>query len=111
VQNESEIARDEIFGPVLSIIRVRDEDEAVRVANDTPYGLAAWLFTNDLTRAHRLSASLDAGVVHVNGFMGLPTGAPFGGNKQSGIGRIGGRAGLHEFLRPKNVYISFTGSQ
>ncbi|UXA06212.1 aldehyde dehydrogenase family protein [Mycobacterium sp. SMC-2] len=105
VDHASDLAQLEVFGPVLSIIRFGDEAEAVRLANDTQYGLTAYLNTNDLRRAHRVAAALEAGQVYVNGFIGVPTGAPFGGVKQSGFGRMGGKWGLEDFLRPKNVYI------
>ncbi|WP_313901599.1 aldehyde dehydrogenase family protein [Mycobacterium sp. SMC-2] len=105
VDNASDLAQNEIFGPVLSVIRFRDEAEAIALANATQYGLAAYLHTNDLRRAHRVAAALEAGSVYVNGFTGVPAGAPFGGVKQSGFGRMGGRYGLEDFLRPKNVYI------
>jgi aldehyde dehydrogenase (NAD+) len=105
VDNGTELAQHEIFGPVLSLIRFRHEDEAVELANGTAYGLGGIVFTNDLRRAHRVAARLEAGYVGVNGFPPMPPGAPFGGVKQSGFGREGGRAGLDEFLRPKNVYV------
>lgn len=105
VDNASDLAQHEVFGPVLSIIRFADEDEAVTLANDNQFGLAAYLFTNDLRRTHRISAALESGMVWVNGFTGVHAGAPFGGVKQSGFGRMGGKAGLEDFLRPKNVYI------
>jgi acyl-CoA reductase-like NAD-dependent aldehyde dehydrogenase len=81
------------------------EEEAVRLANATRYGLGAYLHTNDLRRAHRVSRAVAAGSVWVNGAPGLMPSAPFGGVKQSGSARIGGLAGLREFLRPKNVWI------
>jgi acyl-CoA reductase-like NAD-dependent aldehyde dehydrogenase len=105
VDNASDLAQHEVFGPVLAVIRFRDEAEAIALANDTQYGLAAFLHTNDLRRAHRVAAALEAGMVYVNGFTGVHAGAPFGGVKQSGFGRMGGRYGLEDFLRPKNVYI------
>ncbi|HYB80091.1 MAG TPA: aldehyde dehydrogenase family protein [Mycobacterium sp.] len=105
VDNASDLAQKEIFGPVLSVIRFRDETEAIALANATQYGLAAYVHTNDLRRAHRVAAALEAGSVYVNAFTGVPAGAPFGGVKQSGFGRMGGRYGLEDFLRPKNVYI------
>jgi len=107
VDNASDLAQHEIFGPVLSVMRFHDEDEAIRIANDTQYGLAAYLHTNDLRRAHRAAAALEAGAVGVNG-AGVQIGAPMGGVKQSGFGRMGGRYGLEDFLRPKNVYIPLT---
>lgn len=106
VDNAHEIARDEVFGPVISFLRFKDEEEAVRLANDTPYGLAAYIESNDLNRVHRLSSALDAGNILVNGAYGLPASAPFGGNKQSGVGRVGGIHGIREFIRTKNVYIN-----
>ena len=106
VDNSHEIARDEIFGPVVSFMRFKDEEEAIRLANDTPYGLAAYIESNDLNRVHRVAAALDAGNILVNGAYGLPAAAPFGGNKQSGTGRVGGIHGIREFVRTKNVYIS-----
>jgi aldehyde dehydrogenase (NAD+) len=99
------IAQEEVFGPVLSVITFSDEDEAVALANDTAYGLAGYVHTTDLKRAHRVAAKLDAGYISVNGFAALPASAPFGGHKLSGMGKEGGRAGLDEFLRTKNVYI------
>jgi aldehyde dehydrogenase (NAD+) len=105
--NSEEITREEIFGPVVSVMRFKDEEEAIALANDTEYGLAAHLHTTDLRRAHHVSAELDAGTVWVNGFVDLPVGAPFGGVKQSGNGRVGGIYGIQEFTRPKNVWIGF----
>jgi aldehyde dehydrogenase (NAD+) len=87
------------------VLRFHDEDEAVALANGTAYGLGAIVFTNDLRRGHRMAARLQAGSVGVNAFPPMPAGAPFGGVKQSGFGREGGRAGLDEFVRPKNVYV------
>lgn len=106
VSNDSEIARTELFGPVVAVIPFGDEDEAVALANDTEYGLAGYVFTRDLSRAHRVASRLDAGNVGVNGG-GAPAGPamPFGGRKQSGYGRQGGRAGVLEFVSTKTVQI------
>jgi acyl-CoA reductase-like NAD-dependent aldehyde dehydrogenase len=106
VANTSQIAQNEVFGPVVAALPFDSEDEAVAMANDTAYGLAAYVQTNDLKRAHRVSAALTAGNIWVNGFFGIPAGAPFGGTKQSGYGRLGGRDGIREFTRPKNVYVA-----
>jgi acyl-CoA reductase-like NAD-dependent aldehyde dehydrogenase len=105
VDAASDLAQKEIFGPVLGILRFSSDDEAVDIANNTVYGLATYLHTRDLRRAHALSASLEAGGVAVNGFPVVPPGAPFGGIKQSGFGREGGIWGLREFQRTKNIYI------
>jgi aldehyde dehydrogenase (NAD+) len=105
VDYESDLARQEVFGPVLSILRFSDEDEVVDKANDSDYGLGAYVHTNDLTRAHRVAHRLVAGSVTVNGFPTMCPTAPFGGFKQSGFGREGGRAGIEEFVRLKNVWI------
>jgi aldehyde dehydrogenase (NAD+) len=106
VDNTSDLAQLEIFGPVLCFLPFRTEEEAVRLANDTPYGLAGYLNTNDLRRAHRVSRRLECGSVWVNGFQGLSPAAPFGGTKGSGYGRTGGAAGIREFTRPKNVWLA-----
>lgn len=87
VSNAMRIAREEIFGPVLSVIAFDDIDEAIRIANDTPYGLAAALWTADLSKAHRTARALRAGSVWVNQYDGGDMTAPFGGFKQSGNGR------------------------
>jgi len=105
VEPASDLAQKEIFGPVLSMLRFGSEEEAVELANGTQYGLAAYLHTRDLRRAHVIAAALDSGGVAVNGFPIVPSGAPFGGVKQSGFGREGGLWGLREFQRTKNVYI------
>ena len=109
VDNRSDLAQNEIFGPVLSVLRFHTEAEAVAVANDTRYGLGAYVHTRDLQRAHRTARQLEAGYVGVNGFPLLPPGAPFGGTKDSGYGREGGRAGLMEFVQWKNVYVELGG--
>jgi aldehyde dehydrogenase (NAD+) len=106
VNPNSPLAREEIFGPVLSMMRFSDEDEVIALANDSEFGLAAWLQTTDLSTAHRVARRLDSGYVNVNGFAGLAPNMPFGGNKASGFGREGGKAGIDEFLTTKNVYIA-----
>jgi len=106
VDNGSDLAQREIFGPVMSMQRFETEAEAIAIANDHPYGLAAYIQTNDLRRAHRMAAALEAGNVWINGFPGVPGSVPFGGTKQSGYGRLGGHAGIREFSRPKNVWMA-----
>ncbi|MDF1631439.1 aldehyde dehydrogenase family protein [Mycoplana sp. MJR14] len=105
VNNQMRIAREEIFGPVLSVISYRDEDEAVSIANDTPYGLQAYLHGTDVARMQALADRLESGRVVVNGAPHEPL-APFGGFKQSGIGREYGVFGLEAFLEPKAVIAS-----
>ena len=107
VDNSSALAQTETFGPVVSVIRFRDDDEAVRIANDTPYGLNAFLQTRDLTRAHRV-ARLEAGSVWVNQISLISPQGPYGGYKHSGFGRTGGVDGLHEFLQTKNIRIGMS---
>ncbi len=102
VTNDMTIAREEIFGPVLSIIGYEDEDDVVRIANDTPYGLAGYISSGDVERARRIARRIRAGTVNVNG-ASLDMAAPFGGYKQSGNGREWGRFGLEEFLEVKAV--------
>lgn len=102
VRNDMTIAREEIFGPVLSILPYRDEEEAIELANDTIYGLAAYVQSSDLERARRLAARMRAGVVFINHPAPDKT-APVGGYKQSGNGRENGRWGLEEFLEVKAV--------
>ncbi len=96
------IAREEIFGPVLSILTYRTEDEAIRMANDSEFGLMAYVSSSDSERAGRVARQLDAGRVLINTLSHDPL-APFGGFKQSGIGREGGIFGLREFLEPKAI--------
>lgn len=105
VTNDMQIAQDEIFGPVLSIIAYDDDDHAVAIANDTPYGLAAGVFGADPARAVKVARRLQAGHVEVNG-MGFHPTAPFGGYKQSGIGREYGVYGLEEFLEVKTLGVN-----
>ena len=102
VSNEMRIAREEIFGPVLAMIPFDGEDEAVEIANDTPYGLASYVQSGDVERLRRVTRRLRAGMVHLNGAW-RSAGAPFGGYKQSGLGREGGRWGLEDFLEVKSV--------
>jgi aldehyde dehydrogenase (NAD+) len=103
VRNDMTIAREEIFGPVLCIIPYEDEDDAVRIANDTPYGLSGYVTSDDLERARRVAKGIRAGNVHINGAR-LDFGGCFGGYKQSGNGREWSVAGLEEFLELKAVF-------
>lgn len=102
VTNDMTIAREEIFGPVLSIIGYQDEDDAVRIANDTPYGLSSYIQSGSEDRARQVGRRLRAGMVHING-ANLDSQAPFGGYKQSGNGREWGAYGIDEFLEVKSM--------
>jgi succinate-semialdehyde dehydrogenase/glutarate-semialdehyde dehydrogenase len=97
----SEILREEIFGPVLSIVSFTDEDDAVRIANDTEYGLVSYVFTKDLARGQRMIERLQTGMMGLNVGVVSNAAAPFGGVKQSGLGREGGFEGIHEYLSTK----------
>ena len=103
VRNDMRVAREEIFGPVLVIIPFETEDEAIKIANDTPYGLASFVQTSDMQRARRVAKRLRAGSVHLNG-AGVEYGTPFGGYKQSGNGREGGNMGLEDYLETKSLH-------
>ncbi len=102
VTNEMTIAREEIFGPVLAMIAFDTEEEAIRIANDTPYGLAAYIQTGSPERAKRVARKLRAGMIQINGTSRAP-GSPFGGYKQSGNGREGGKWGLEDFMEVKLI--------
>ena len=103
VSNDMRIAREEIFGPVVCLIPFDTEEEAIAIANDTPYGLAAYVQTGDRNRAERVASRLRAGMVHINGGPHR-YGSPFGGYKQSGNGREGGLLGLEDFLEIKTMH-------
>jgi aminomuconate-semialdehyde/2-hydroxymuconate-6-semialdehyde dehydrogenase len=99
------VEQEEIFGPVVTISPFDSEQEALARANDTPYGLAATLWTGDLSRAHRFAAGLEAGIIWVNCWMLRDLRTPFGGMKQSGVGREGGWDAVKFFTEPKNVCV------
>jgi len=106
---EATVVREEIFGPVLSVLSFGDEDDAVKLANGTEYGLAAGLWTKDIQRAHRLVPQLRAGTVWVNTYRAAGPSVPFGGFNDSGVGRENGIEGLDEYLQTKSVWIELTG--
>src|ERR1700683_1813872 len=105
VTNNMKIAREEIFGPVAVAIPFKDENDAVFQGNDTTYGLAAAVWTRDISRAHRVARALKAGTVWVNCYGMIDTSSPFGGYKQSGFGREGGRHVIDLFTQIKSVYV------
>jgi (Z)-2-((N-methylformamido)methylene)-5-hydroxybutyrolactone dehydrogenase len=111
VRNEMEIAQEEIFGPVLAVIPFDDEEQAIRLANETRYGLAAGVWTENLSRAMRVTRALRAGQVWVNTYRSLAVQTPFGGFKESGFGREKGEQALDEYLASKNVMIDFSNVQ
>ena len=106
VSNDMRIAQEEVFGPVLSIIRFKDEAEALRIANDVRFGLAAAVWTQDIARAIRMSERLKAGTVWVNTYRAISFMAPFGGYKDSGLGRENGLEAVKEFLQVKSVWLN-----
>ena len=103
VTNDMTIAREEVFGPVLAILPYDSEAEAIRIANDTPYGLSSYVWGGTVEHARKVGAKIRAGNVHINGARLDPRGA-FGGYKQSGIGREWGAFGFEEFLEIKSVF-------
>jgi aldehyde dehydrogenase (NAD+) len=107
VHNAMTIAQEEIFGPVLAVLPFDDEDEAVRIANDTEYGLGAGIYTTDARRAFRLARRLRAGTVGINGFQVEPH-LPFGGFQQSGLGREGGQSAFESYTELKSVLMPLT---
>ena len=104
--DEMAIVREEIFGPVMAVLRFEDEDEVVRRANDTPYGLAAGVFTRDLARGHRVIARLQAGTCWINHYNVTPIELPFGGTKLSGLGRENSKAAIEHYTQLKSVYVN-----
>ncbi len=101
IRPDMDIVREEIFGPVAAVMAFRTETEAIALANDTPYGLAAYVYTNDLSRTWRMMEAIECGMIGINESLISTELAPFGGIKESGIGREGARAGLDEYLETK----------
>jgi len=106
VTNDMTIAREEIFGPVLSVIEFSDYEEALEIANDSPFGLSAGVWTSDIDTAHDAAARLDYGMVSINEYPQTFPQTPFGGFKESGIGREQGTEAIKEYTQAKNVNVN-----
>ena len=105
VTDSMTLAREEVFGPVMAVLDFEDEAEVIARANDTEFGLAAGVFTADLARAHRVVGRLQAGTTWINAYNLTPVEAPFGGVKQSGVGRENGHAAVEHYTQVKSVYV------
>ena len=99
------LAQDEIFGPVMAVMDFEDEAEVIARANDTEFGLSAGVFTRDLARGHRVIAQLEAGSCFINSYNDAPVEAPFGGSKNSGVGRENSKAAINYYSQLKSVYV------
>lgn len=107
VNNRMRIAQEEVFGPVLSVIPFDDDEEAIEIANDSMYGLAAGLWTQSMKRAFTVSQRLEAGTVWVNTYRAASFMSPFGGYKHSGVGRENGLEGIYAYLQTKSVWMNY----
>lgn len=105
VTDDMTIAREEIFGPVMAVLDFEDEADVMKRANDTEFGLAAGVFTKDISRAHRVAANFEAGTCYINTYNDAPVEAPFGGSKQSGVGRENSKAAINHYSQLKSVYV------
>ncbi|HAR82086.1 MAG TPA: betaine-aldehyde dehydrogenase, partial [Sulfitobacter pontiacus] len=105
VTDDMSIAREEIFGPVMSVLDFETEAEVMTRANATEFGLAAGVFTKDLSRAHRVAAGFEAGTCYINTYNDAPVEAPFGGMKNSGVGRENSKAAIDHYSQLKTVYV------
>ena len=111
VRNDMKVAAEEIFGPVLSIIPFDEEEEAVQIANDTAYGLASGIWSENISRCMRMMRAIQSGVVWVNTYRVAAPQVPFGGMKESGFGRVRGEAGILEFMQTKTIFIDYSGDR
>jgi (Z)-2-((N-methylformamido)methylene)-5-hydroxybutyrolactone dehydrogenase len=105
VRNDMYLAQEEVFGPVLGVLTFHEEEELIALANQTRYGLAAGIWTNDIRRAHRVARDLKAGTVWINTYRAISYASPFGGYKQSGYGREMGLEAIKEFTQVKSVWV------
>jgi acyl-CoA reductase-like NAD-dependent aldehyde dehydrogenase len=109
VKNEMRIAQEEIFGPVVSVISFENEDDLIKQANETIYGLSAGIWTSNITRAHRFAKAIKAGVIWINTYNMFNAASPFGGYKQSGYGREMGKHALEMYTNVKSVWVDLSG--